>query len=336
MLLKDILPHLLHQFPHESDLLKAIQELSTKFTTKREHIGDYLKDPRLTAAYTAFYLTTNAPKLAEVMKWMPQGWIELITKAPLIDLGAGPGTFSLAWREWAGDEVKEIWQIETSEVMRTQARKLMSGLFPEIKLHQSQPPAGGVLLFGHSANEMGPKVALDYIEKFKPEHILFIEPGTKEFFPKMLEIRRELIKQGFNVLYPCPSEHECPMAGDAENWCHQYIRVQQEPEVERLSQMAKKDRRLLPLIVHAYSKTYQHHDQERIVRVLPSTKFSFEWEVCLGERLERYQVMKRGLDKKAIKEIDEVLAGASMVSELDKSLEDRLRVKPIKINNKSY
>lgn len=336
MQLKDVLPHLLYEFPHESDLLQAVQEISTKFTTQRENIGDYLKDPRLVSAYTAFYLTTNIPKLAEVLKWMPEEWLSQIKKVPFIDVGAGPGTYSLAWKQWAGDEVKDIWQIETSEVMRKQSKKLMNGMFPEVKLHQAELPQEGLLLFGHSANEMGPREAISYIEKTRPNHILFIEPGTKEFFPQMLELRRWLIKNDFNVLYPCPSEHECPMLNDPDNWCHQFIRVQQGPEVERLSQILKKDRRLLPLTVHAYSRSFKHHDQERIVRVLPSTKFSFEWEVCLGDHLEHFQLMKRGLDKKTVKEIDGVLAGASLESEREKVLEDRIRVKPVRINNKSF
>jgi hypothetical protein len=61
MKLAEIIPHLLYAFPHESDLVTAIQEISRKFTTDRAKIGDYLKDERLVSAYTAFYLATNGP-----------------------------------------------------------------------------------------------------------------------------------------------------------------------------------------------------------------------------------------------------------------------------------
>lgn len=336
MELKDCLPFLLHEFKSESDLIRAVEEISQKFTVKREDIGDYLKDPRLVSAYTAFYLTTNFPKLREVFHWLPKEWLEELKSKTFIDLGAGPGTFSLAFREWAEAPVKVI-QAETSTVMREQARKLWEGLHPGEPLEQWSKPRsekGSFLLFGHSANEMGAREAIKYIQEIDPDHILFIEPGTKSFMREILEIRRTLLQKGFNVLFPCPGTGECPMQGRVDDWCHQFIHVRHAQDVERLTQLAKKDRRLLPLTVHAYSKTFAHRDSERIVRVHPETKFSYEWDVCTGDSVVRSQVMKRGLSKKKLKELDEVLAGAALESETDKVLESGRRIRPLKLNNK--
>jgi ribosomal protein RSM22 (predicted rRNA methylase) len=327
MKLADLLPHLLYSFPHESDLLKAVEEISRKFTTEREKIGDYLKDERLVSAYTAFYLVTNVPKLSAVIKWMPEEWIKDIAKSSLIDLGAGPGTFSIAWREMFGKA--DVLQIETSPVMREQGRKLWDGLFSPDEMKQSGTVTSpSLLLFGHSANEMGEAVALDYIRKYSPEHILFIEPGTKEFFGKMLNIRRELLKSGFHVLYPCPEETECPMLG-TNDWCHQFIHVKHDPEIERLSQIMRLDRKLLPLTVQAFSRKEYPRTKERLVRVLPETKFSFEWQVCHENELEDYQVMKRGMDKATEKKYGELLAGESLTTELEKDVSGKKRVKPL-------
>lgn len=325
MKLAEILPHLLFPFPNEHDLVKAIGEISRKFTTEREHIGDYLRDERLVSAYTAFYLLTNIPKLRAVMDWMPASWKADISASSLIDLGAGPGTFSLAWRELFGG--KEFLQVETSEVMRKQARKLWDGLHPGVTMNQDGKTSGSsVLLFGHSANEMGEKVALNYIEKYSPDHILFIEPGTKEFFPKMLNIRRELTAGGWHVLYPCPQDSECPMKG-TENWCHQFVHVGHDPEVERLSQMVKLDRKLLPLTVQAFSRKRYERADERLVRVYPETKFSFEWQVCHQNQLEDYQIMKRGMDRTTEKELSQKLSGAEVKSSLEKDVSGKKRVK---------
>lgn len=324
MKLAEILPHLLFQFPHESDLLKAIAEISRKFTTEREKIGDYLRDERLVSAYTAFYLMTNVPKLKAVMEWMPEDWKKDISESALIDLGAGPGTFSLAWKELFGG--KEFLQIETSDVMRKQARKLWDGLHTGVSMKQEGTLEKSILLFGHSANEMGEHVALNYIEKFQPEHILFIEPGTKEFFAKMLNIRKALIANGWHVLYPCPGESECPMKG-TENWCHQFVHVSHDPEVERLSQMMKLDRKLLPLTVQAFSKKVYPKSEERLVRVYPETKFSFEWQVCHSNVLEDYQIMKRGMDRTTEKQLAQKLSGAEVRSTLEKDVPPKKRVK---------
>lgn len=330
MNLSDLQPYLLHQFKSESDLLKAIEEISVKFTKERNKIGDYLKDPRLVSAYTAFYLLTNIPKLNEVLRWMPAEWVDELKKCDFIDLGAGPGTFSLAWKEQGA--TGDFYQIELSQLMKEQGKKIWEGFHKE-KLFQGskwewKTERPKFLVFGHSANEMGAAAAIQYIEKINPEHILFIEPGTKDFFPVMLEIRNYLLKNGHSVLYPCPNELECPMKNSADDWCHQFIQIKQDAEIERISQMARKDRKLLPLTVHAYSRTFKtKNPSERLVRILPETKFSLEWEVCHDNVLEHYQVMQRDLSKQESKELSSLLAGESVKTEVIKTLEHAKRVK---------
>jgi hypothetical protein len=328
--LSTLLPFLLHEFKSDADLIKAIEEISLKFTKERNKIGDYLKDPRLVSAYTAFYLLTNIPKLEAVLKWLPDEWVDELKKCDFIDLGAGPGTFSLAWKSLISDSV-DFYQIEQSVLMKEQGKKIWNGLYSD-KLFQGSKwewntPKEKFLLFGHSANEMGAEVAAQYIDKINPQHILFIEPGTKDFFPEMLKIRQYLLENGYSTLYPCPNQEACPMKG-SEDWCHQFIQIKQDDEIERISQMARKDRKLLPLTVHAYSRTFKtQNPSERLVRVLPETKFSFEWEVCHENKLEHYQVMKRDLSKQESKELSSILAGAKLETEVVKTLEKSKRVK---------
>lgn len=334
MKLSEILPHLIYEFKTEHDLIHAIDEISEKFTTNRERLGDYLKDPRLVSAYTVFYLSTNIPKLQEVFKWLPVDWKQMLSSCDFIDLGAGPGTFSIAWHEM-GEISGDFYQIETSSLMREQAHKLWQG-FTQKELKQGNRwqwdvPRSKFLLFGHSANEMSIEVILDYIDKINPDHILFIEPGTKAFFPKMLAVRDYLLSKRYAILFPCPLPEACPMKG-TEDWCHQFIQVKQNAEIERLSQMAKKDRSLLPLTVQAYSRSYHGaNPPERIVRVLPETKFSHEWQVCRNNVIEQYQIMKRDMSKAESKELGEVLAGTGIETELVKTLEQSKRVKILKV-----
>lgn len=334
MKLSSLLPFLLYDFKSEADLLKAIEEISLKFTRERDKISDYLSDPRLVSAYTAFYLVTNLPKLTEVLKWMPSEWVKALKNCDFVDLGAGPGTFSLAWKEYGGNG--NFYQIETSKLMKEQGEKIWQGLYPD-KLNQAsrwewQSNHSKFLLFGHSANEMDSDVITGYIEKINPDHILFIEPGTKSFFPKMLKIRDYLLANHFNVLYPCPQPLACPMRHSDKDWCHQFIHVKQDPEIERISQMAKLDRKLLPLTVHAYSKTFSYQNpEERLVRVLPETKFSHEWEVCHNNELEHYQLMKRELSKSQSKAMSSILAGEAIETEVIKNLDQARRVKLQKI-----
>lgn len=338
MNLSDLLPHLLFTFKSEVELIRSIEEISLKFTKERNKISDYLNDPRLVSAYAAFYTLTNIPKLKNIEHWLPADWLKQIKNASFIDLGAGPGTFSFAWKELEG--TGDVYQVETSTLMREQAKKIWEGLY-KTKLNQGSRwewnvSGEKILFFGHSANEMGAETAIRYIEQINPEHILFIEPGTKDFFPVMLKIRDYLIAQNFNVLYPCPKPLQCPMKGTdgfgPKDWCHQFIQVKQSDEIERISQMAKLDRKLLPLTVQAFSKTFKSENPtERLVRVLPETKFSFEWEVCHNNDLEKYQIMKRDLSKKEVKDLSHILAGEAIESELVKTTEQSKRVKLTKI-----
>lgn len=336
MNLSQLAPHLLHQFKSESDLVKAIEELSRKFTVSRESIGDYLNDRRLVAAYCSFYLTTNFPKLAQVMKWMPTEWCEQIKQCELIDLGAGPGTFSLAWKQWAQTSHK-VYQLEKSPLMREQARKIWDGFYAPQDLIQltqwsSKSDLPKLVLFGHAANEMGAEQAIRYLEAIDPDHVLFIEPGTKSFFPEMLKIRDYLLQKKHQVIFPCPKELACPMQDSVNDWCHQFIQVRHTADVERLTQMVEKDRKLLPLIVHAYSKARKfYQSSERIVRVLPETKFSLEWDMCHDNQLEHYQIMKKSMPKNELKSVSNYLSGQAVETETEKEFDGIKRVKITRI-----
>ncbi len=327
--LSSLLPHLIYSFTSESELVAAIEELSDKFTRNRDRITDYLREPRLVAAYTAFYSLTNIPKLREVLRWMPQTWVEELKHSTLIDLGAGPGTFSLAWRREGANG--PVYQVEQSPLMRQQAAKIWSA-FGEGQLFQGQRWEWSVenpkfLLFGHSANEMDVATAIRYIDVIDPDHVLFIEPGTKEFFAKMIELRAYLLGAGHRVLFPCPLPSACPMQV-SEDWCHQFIHVRQDPEVERLTQLARKDRKLLPLTVQAFSRTFStDNPRERVVRVHPETKFGHEWDVCHDNQLQRYQLLKRDLSKLESKALVELRSGAAVVTEIIKETEQYTRVK---------
>jgi ribosomal protein RSM22 (predicted rRNA methylase) len=331
--LEDILPHLLIQFQSESELLSAIEEISRKFTTEREHLSDYLHDPRLVSAYTVFYLSTNIPKLEALLKWMPSVWVDQLKQCSFIDVGAGPGTYSIAWKLLGGEG--DFYQIESSELMRKQGKKIWDALFTDVLRQSSRwdekQEGEKFLLFGHSANEMNVDSVKSYIESISPEHLLFIEPGTKEFFSKMLVIRRYLIQKNYHLLYPCPSLLECPMNG-SEDWCHQYLHVNQSHDVERLSQKLRLDRKLLPLTVFAFSKTFMTtRPQERLVRVFPETKFSHEWQVCHSNVLEHYQIMKRDYSKSESKAIGALRSGEAIVTEVTKKLEQSKRVRLLKV-----
>jgi ribosomal protein RSM22 (predicted rRNA methylase) len=305
--------------------VKAIEELSTAFTTDRQNISKYLSDPRLISAYTAFYLTTNVPKLAAVMEWLTPDFRAEILKCELIDVGAGPGTFSVAWNELGGSDSV---MLETSKLMREQAARLL----PAAKFQLGKKEKPRLLLFGHSLNEMGVEAGLKYIAEADPDYVWMIEPGTKEVFQLSLEFRERMLKDGWMITYPCLGSGACPMKG-SDDWCHQYVDVRHDEAVERLTQLAHKDRRMLPLTVFMFTRAhYQRKSSElaRIVRTFAATKFSHEWQVCREEegklQLERFQLPFKSYPKAEHKIIAELKSGALIEFVTDKVTDQYRRI----------
>ncbi len=90
--------------------------------------------------------------------------------------------------------------------------------------------------------------------------------------------------------------------------------------------------KLDPVIVHAYSKAGKfYQSSERIVRVLPETKFSLEWDMCHDNQLEHYQIMKKSLPKNELKSVSNYLSGQAVQTETEKEFDGIKRVKITRI-----
>lgn len=324
MELSAIKPFLIYQFKSDQELVQTISQISKNFTSERENLAHYLEDPRMVAAYTAFYMTTNIPKLDAIMLKLG-AFVNQMEGRDIVDIGCGPGTFLLALRQKYHQSDKQFIGIETSALMRKQALRLADGLglkvviTEDIKNITVKDP---LVIFGHSANEMGAKTALKYVQRLDAHSVLFIEPGTKQAFAPLMEIRESLLESSYDIQYPCPNNESCPMAKDKNDWCHQYLYVQQNSDVARLGQMVKKNRNLLPITVHAYLKqrhsdisTEKDTEIKRVVRYLRQTKHSFEWQLCVanseknGNKLLHVELPKRSMSKKEIKQLEHVFAG---------------------------
>jgi len=108
---EDIRPHLLNSKLKESELIKLIDDMSMKFTVKRDKIQDYIINENAVSAYSAFYLPTNIPKLHFLLSKLKNETLDDIIKRPFIDFGCGPGTFSLAMSLLFEKIHQKSWQL---------------------------------------------------------------------------------------------------------------------------------------------------------------------------------------------------------------------------------
>lgn len=335
---KDFLPLLNHQFKDESQMLAKIEEVGKIFNHYRENLHLYRKDTALVAAYCVYYFTTNLPKLDAVLELLPDESLDLNSFDEIIDIGCGPGTFLIALARHMKNEQRLIG-IDISKEMLEQAKSICDHYIPEKNLslaekYQDQGAKNKLVLFTHSLNEMQIEDALKYIDQIKPDKILFIEPGTKELFEKILSLRDKLIKD-FQCVYPCKSNSGCPLDSNSD-WCHQYIMVKHSQEVESMTQKLSRNRRLLPLTVHLYSKEKMSVKRSKafLVRVLKPSKFALNWEACIlegeSQKTITLEIMLKPYSKQEKKELHDITAGHEFDFEIVKELGDgRLRAKLI-------
>lgn len=328
----DIRPYFLNPNISESKIVKYINEMSLKFTAKRDQITDYVQDEDHISAYTAIYLPTNIPKLSFLLNQIPAEICDDLKNRPLIDMGCGPGTFALAWSLLLKKPPKEVIAVDSSKLMLLQTEKILKGFFPEIllktytKFHEKRDDS--VLFFGHSINEIGIQKAQDLISIIDPEYVIWIEPGTSSLFLELSKLRKNL-REHYDILYPCPSSHDCP-----NTWCHQVLRVSHDPSVERLSQLVNLDRKILPMSAFVFKRksiSQVTYTDSTIIRFINETKFSFEYEVCFFDGTQNknaiIEIQKKHLTKSEEKHFKNANVGEKINYVIEKEVSGRLRVK---------
>ena len=79
------------------------------------------------------------------------------------------------------------------------------------------------------------------------------------------------------------------------------IRVKNLPEVSRIAQKVKIDRRTLPFIAHGLSKvSYNREPQFRVVQFLGKNKAAYRWRVCYQDQFEQIievEILKKTIPK---------------------------------------
>ncbi|MBP9680999.1 MAG: hypothetical protein KBD76_06315 [Bacteriovorax sp.] len=331
--LEELIPHLLVSNMTVPEIVKLVSEMSLKFTKKREQISDYVFEHRHVSAYTSFYLPTNLPKMQFILSKLPLSILEDFKNRPFIDMGCGPGTYSLAYKLLMNiSSHVEIIGVDSSQLMLDQAQKIMKGFFPKDKFESfrkfSEKKSNSILFFGHSINEMGIEKALDMIMTIDPEYVLWIEPGTSELFIDLLKLRESLVEH-YEVLYPCSSNAHCP-----NHWCHQVLRTTHDPSIERLCQLVGLDRKILPMTGHVYrrkSKQVALSNSPTVIRYIQETKFSFEYEVCFVEKDENknaiIEIQKKHLTKEEEKFFKNSNVGEKISFDIEKIVGTKYRVR---------
>ena len=340
--LQRIKPHLLSPGTSERELASLLEGIKGTYTFNRADLEQKRWSEKEVSAYASFYLPTNYQKFSMLMSQLPSEIRSQLGVCEVIDFGTGPGTYLLAFMDYFGsDHCAGLVGVDKDQVMLSQARKLLSGTYPNVgsklKLSSSIPAneldQPRLLIFGNSLNELSTEQVKEVIIEVEPQFLLFIEPGTPAVFDSMINIREWLASREFACFYPCPSiKLSCPVAQRVsegrDDWCHQVWRGTHEEGIERLGQLAKIDRKVMPFIGHFYGASVVHAQSEnvRFMRFLSETKHSFEWEVCLlkeeGLRLLTFEIPKKSFSKKEQKLMKKISVGENFSFELIRKISD--------------
>jgi ribosomal protein RSM22 (predicted rRNA methylase) len=154
--------------------------------------------------------------------------------ATMLDLGAGPGTATLAAAAvWP--DLTRAHLIEPNAALGAIATDIVA-TETSIKVALEQR----MHLSGSGATAFADLVTLSYVLAEQPEKdvaafvtrlaasvgglMIIVEPGTPAGHARILSARAALVAAGLEILAPCPHANACPLPqGD---WCHFSVRLQ--------------------------------------------------------------------------------------------------------------
>ncbi|MBK7977356.1 MAG: hypothetical protein IPK07_30200 [Deltaproteobacteria bacterium] len=251
--------------------IKAIRELSMRLTIERKsamgrpQARGYLEHGRFRAAYLLYFLPLQAAKFAALFEEHPGAIDAALADGErrgamvVTDLGAGPGTASLALllvlaqRAERGAALPPIvfhWFDEERRILHD-GREIAAAFIERIPafrgrvridLHvesfgeaaRAVPEPWSLALLGHALNE-GPNPPLGVWRRLlerceRGGGLLVVEPASKGNSQTLSEIRDQLFtghvipREPTAIWGPCLHAAGCPLA-EGRDWCHTSVRA---------------------------------------------------------------------------------------------------------------
>lgn len=259
-----------------ADLVAAVAELWKLFTKERSKLGQsYLDQPHLRAAYLQYYLPVNAAKVQFVLRELPPVPMPSFGQPfRVLDVGAGPGTASLAVLDWAQsagllpqqlyvtaldhsrktlDLAANLWR-----AMLAQGSDAGAQFIPETvnleraaEVQRWRERAGGpfnLIVIANSLNEwfLGDrdpvgrraKIVAQIMDALASDgSLVIVEPALRESSRALHALRDRLLEQQRCTVYsPCLHEAACPALLHLEDWCHEERAWAAPPHIQELDQ----------------------------------------------------------------------------------------------------
>jgi ribosomal protein RSM22 (predicted rRNA methylase) len=175
------------------------------------------------AAYLAYFLPLNFVRVRRVLtQGKGVGFFDGLSR--YTDFGAGTGTVSLALAETFGGQFTHGLCVERAGVAAKLHRQLQPEAVEQVTFAEKAPDRGErqghLSIFSFSLTEVAelPRFAR------QSEALAIIEPATHQDGRRLLELRAELLQDGWHAWAPCTHQGACPLlAQSGRDWCHDRV-----------------------------------------------------------------------------------------------------------------
>ncbi len=249
---------------HRDKLKYDIRDMSRSLTNERaDRKAEYMSDAKFLSPYLTYFLPWNLYRMSRLFSGLE---LDVPDGAHIADLGTGPLTTVIAlWmsRPHLRNRKLNFTCMDRAPKSMQAGLKLFKAMAGEDSPWRIKTVKGNFtdrlnkkadLLFaanafneldwsGRTARPQAEKLAKHMVHCTKDTgRILLIETGVRLTGRLIVEMRTQLMENGFNPLAPCPHAVECPMPGLGHGapWCHFNFSVKGAPKwLEMLSGEAR-------------------------------------------------------------------------------------------------
>lgn len=205
-------------------LKQTRESLSSAYQSSRKK-GFATEEERSTYFLSRFPATYHACR--DVLGRLPS-----FSLSSSLDLGAGPGTATLALCDTYESSIQYVC-IEGDGAMLSLGKRMhedlgISSTWIQGDLMRTDYPPSDLVMLSYVLTEMPEKTQLEILQKAwhaTQKVLVIISPGSKNYFADVLSWREILLSWGASIIAPCPSAKPCPME-NTKDWCHFKARVQ--------------------------------------------------------------------------------------------------------------
>ncbi len=205
---------------------KEVKTLSDIFLNKKI-IPDYFQKEQFLRAYSFYYFPQNYIKTKYLLSII-SSIINKKKKINILDFGGGPGNSTLAVRDFVKEKDYKIFyfdkQKEGYDFLKSidEDKNIIRVDINDLEEKQD------IIIFSYTLKETGKNI-MNIIKKIKKNIkeetiFIFLDAPDPEVLKLINNIKKEFIREGFNIIYPCRSGN-CPILKlkEEERTCYTQI-----------------------------------------------------------------------------------------------------------------